>query len=64
MLLDVLEPLVVRPQVTLKEDMSRGQGVPREHTTRRTPRLAGYVPVLCLSEKGSAPGPDCVLLVD
>ena len=43
MLSDVQVQLVIRPKVTLTDDMSRGLEVPREHTTRCTPHLAGYV---------------------
>ena len=42
MLRDVLVQLVIRSDVTLTDDTSRGLGVPREHTTRCTPHLAGY----------------------
>ena len=43
MLFNVRVPLVIRPKVTLTGDTSRGLEVPREHTTRCTPNLAGYV---------------------
>lgn len=34
--------LVIRPKVILTDAMSRRLEVPREHTTRCTPHLAGY----------------------
>ena len=43
MLFDVRVPLVIRPEVRLTGDKPRGLGVPREHSTRCTPHLAGYV---------------------
>ena len=64
MLFNVLARLVIRFKVTLTDDTSRGLEVPREHTTRCTPHLAGYVTGPMPNEKEGAPEPNCVLLLD